>query len=234
MPSSSIQRQALRPPAAPRDASRLPLLAAAAVAALFFALVTQLPRDGAPLPLDAAAAAFSAPWHTGAPATLLAWITVAGSGNCVVAAGALASAWLLALRKLRLVAVLWWTLAGAAACTWVAKMVVARPRPELLPGFAAWSPSFPSSHASAAMAYVFIAYALLRDVRHRGTQALAGLAAALLVGLVAASRIVLGMHHATDVLGGLLLAAAWVFLGIAVAERQRHDRRALALQAAFA
>lgn len=235
MPSSSIHLPSERTQAARWNAYRLALLAAAAAAALFLVLVMQLPRDGAPLAVDAVATALSAPWRTGAAAALLSWITVAGSGNCIVAAAALASAWLVALRKLRLVAVLWWTLAGAGACTWVAKMIVARPRPEVLSGFAAWSPSFPSSHASAAMAYVFIAYALTRDARHRSTQVLAGSVAALLVAMVAASRVGLGMHHVTDVLGGLLLAAAWMFLGIAIAERQRNGhRRGLAALPAYA
>jgi membrane-associated phospholipid phosphatase len=109
---------------------------------------------------------------------------------------------------------LWSMLAGAGVSAWLAKALVARARPEFLTGFAASSPSFPSSHAVAALAgYGFLAYAFAHDAR-RTTRCLAALAAALLIALVAGSRIMLGLHHASDVIGGLLLAGSWLLAGL--------------------
>ena len=80
-----------------------------------------------------------------------------------------------------------------------------RPRPyEAHPGDAhlllapSPDPSFPSDHASAAYA---IAIAIL--LRHRK----AGILALILATLVAVSRVALGTHYPTDVLGGAALGA---------------------------
>jgi undecaprenyl-diphosphatase len=91
----------------------------------------------------------------------------------------------------------------------VIKAVVGRVRPNLLrlTGFS--GPSFPSGHATAAAA-TFAAFALLAGRRRtRSTKiALAAVSIGLAV-LVAATRVMLGVHWLTDVMAGLCLGWIW-------------------------
>ena len=89
-----------------------------------------------------------------------------------------------------------------------------RPIPELYEGWSAFS--FPSGHATVnAVVYGFLAVMTMRGKGPFLRSAIAG-SCALLVGLIAVSRLYLGAHWFTDVAGGLGIAIAWVgLLGIA-------------------
>lgn len=78
-------------------------------------------------------------------------------------------------------------------------------------------PSFPSDHATAAYA---IAVAIL--LRHRK----AGALSLVLATLIAVSRVALGTHYPTDVLGGAALGAAAAFLLWAPPVRRQLHRLA--------
>ncbi len=73
--------------------------------------------------------------------------------------------------------------------------------------------SFPSGHATAAMAlYGFIAYLVWSFYpRFRFLILPIGI---VLVALVSASRVYLGVHYPSDVLGGLVLGGIWIVIGI--------------------
>jgi undecaprenyl-diphosphatase len=92
------------------------------------------------------------------------------------------------------------------------KSMVDRARPAINPVAHTLGPSFPSGHTTGAAA-CFAAFALvLSRGRSRNVQAaLAGAAVAIAVA-VAASRVLLGVHWLTDVLGGLALGWAWFAL----------------------
>lgn len=92
------------------------------------------------------------------------------------------------------------------------KEVLDRVRPAFNPVAATLGPSFPSGHTAAAAA--FYAAAALVLGRGRGPlprALLAGGAAALAVA-VACTRVLLGVHWLTDVVGGLALGWAWFAL----------------------
>jgi undecaprenyl-diphosphatase len=144
---------------------------------------------------------------------------VTGFGKPPVLAGAsvVLALVLLAARRVRAAAFV----AVATVGAWVLDLQVlalnGRDRPHVPPPPATPSgPSFPSGHAMVATA----AYgALLVLVLPRVPPARRALAIAVAVSLVAAiglTRIVLGVHWATDVLGGFALGAAWVALCAAV------------------
>lgn len=170
--------------------------------------------------LDARVAAFFATYREPGLAEVFVWLTLLAKGQVVgaiaVAAGAIFLLW---GERHRIVPLLV-TVLGAEATMQAVKRLVDRPRPGL--EFAYYlekSFSFPSGHATQAMAlYGFLVYALARAARtwtRRVPIILAGLLVVLSVGL---SRMYLGVHYLSDVLGGYLVGLLWLIIGIALAE----------------
>ncbi|MEZ4237076.1 MAG: phosphatase PAP2 family protein [Myxococcota bacterium] len=100
------------------------------------------------------------------------------------------------------------------------KLGFARPRPDLVPHeVRVVTYSFPSGHATgASLVWLTLAVLLVRVTKQRILQAYVlgvALVVALLVGL---SRIYLGVHYPTDVLGGWALGAAWAIATWAISE----------------
>jgi membrane-associated phospholipid phosphatase len=131
----------------------------------------------------------------------------------------------------------WLVLAGWAAAfvggdilNVVLKVVIRRPRPpnpsDFLPE-ASWS--FPSGHAMLSLiAYGMLAYILLVVVRIAGRGAQLGvvLGAVLLIAGIGLSRIYLGVHYFSDVVGGFAAGVLWLSACISGLEglRSQHVR----------
>jgi undecaprenyl-diphosphatase len=133
----------------------------------------------------------------------------AGMMVCALIAGALLS---VAWRSWTPVAVLATTATGTTGLTIVIKEALARPRPPLLHAVAAADGySFPSAHAAAAAAVCGTA-AWLCSIRIRSWRARVGVwaVAAMLAALIGTSRVYLGVHWATDVIGGWTFGILWL------------------------
>jgi undecaprenyl-diphosphatase len=133
-----------------------------------------------------------------------------------------------ALHKLRRVAA---TLAAAVIgippLVVLLKPLYARPRPDVVAHLDfVDSSSFPSGHALAASIFfgtlALIASRIVLDDLHRA--AIVG-SASIMIVLVALSRVYLGVHYPSDVVGGVLVGTTWsLFVLLAahlVAARQR-------------
>jgi membrane-associated phospholipid phosphatase len=116
---------------------------------------------------------------------------------------------------------------GALLLDTLAKLAVARPRPHLFPQpVSAAGYSFPSGHAANTLALSFIlVYLLWQITRSRRITIVGAIFAAGIAIMVGLSRIVLGVHYPSDVLGGFLLGSAWVALVIALFQRVGHLSR---------
>ncbi len=102
---------------------------------------------------------------------------------------------------------------GTAIST-VFKMVVARPRPDLVPhGAFVDTASFPSGHSMmSAVVYLTLAVMLARTQKRLAVRLYLLTVATFLTLGVGVSRIYLGVHWPTDVLAGWALGAAWAIL----------------------
>ena len=84
------------------------------------------------------------------------------------------------------------------------KNALARPRPDVHPLTTAAGFSFPSGHTTGTTALCVSLLVVLLPVLHRRGRAVAVVAAVALSVAVAASRVLLGVHFPSDVIGGLL------------------------------
>jgi len=114
----------------------------------------------------------------------------------------------------RYIVMLTTALIGSTVSANAIKFLVSRMRPETLVWLNPFlSFSFPSGHATASMTlFGFLALASSRLIEPGAKKKLAIGACVLAVVLVGVSRIVLGAHFFSDVLGGWLLGLFWVSL----------------------
>lgn len=127
-------------------------------------------------------------------------------------------------------AALWWAGRGRYALglllviligrglTEAQKYWIARARPELEPHLVVVkTSSFPSGHAASSMIfYLVLALAVTGRTRWRYAAAAGALLIAFLTGL---SRVMLGVHWPSDVIGGWSFGMLWVVLTLPTAER---------------
>ncbi len=95
----------------------------------------------------------------------------------------------------------------------VDKVIVGRPRPPVDQLVAASHSSFPSGHATVSAAFgvaLLVVFVARRPARTAAIASVTG--TLLLVVWVALSRVYLGVHYPTDVVGGMLLGATWSLL----------------------
>jgi undecaprenyl-diphosphatase len=99
----------------------------------------------------------------------------------------------------------------------IQKYAIARVRPALEPHLVlVRTPSFPSGHATSSMIfYLTLALALAPA----GWRRRAAACAILLSLLIGTSRVMLGVHWPSDVIGGWAFGALWVLLTLRPAEQ---------------
>jgi len=204
----------------PEDQQRVAVLSIQGAAAFLVGLVGYtaiawlVSQPGIP-PIDTATTSVL---HGLASPTLDALMAaVTGLGSTVVLASVTGlAAVLLAVRRRRAEAgFVALALVGALVLDDMLKLVVGRPRPGFDWANALPESGFPSGHAmSSFVTYVALALVAWRIAGRRvGSVALA-LAIVLAVS-IGTSRIYLGAHWLTDVLGGYLAGALWLFVLIA-------------------
>lgn len=106
----------------------------------------------------------------------------------------------------------------------ITKLIFARPRPDVVPHNAeVFSASFPSGHAMvSAVVYLTLAAVLARTTDNPRIKLYVMSLAVLTTAAVGFSRVYLGVHWPSDVLGGWALGAAWVgFCWLWLQSRQR-------------
>jgi undecaprenyl-diphosphatase len=109
---------------------------------------------------------------------------------------------------------MWLVLAATVGATTInstIKHVVGRERPKVVPQLTdVSSESFPSGHsAMSAAVYLTLGGLLAQTVSERRVKLYLLALGMLATGLVGVSRVMLGVHHPTDVLGGWMMGLVW-------------------------
>ncbi|HKW09467.1 MAG TPA: bifunctional DedA family/phosphatase PAP2 family protein [Gemmatimonadaceae bacterium] len=125
-------------------------------------------------------------------------------------------------------------LAGSELLAWSLKHAIHRERPIFEVSYATeTSFSFPSSHVLGALVgYGMIAYFVMCLTTSRFWRALAVAVGGALVLAVGYSRLYLGLHFFSDVIGGLAAGAVWLTTCITALEVARRKQEAMPLGAA--
>ena len=116
---------------------------------------------------------------------------------------------------------------GGAIMGRILKALFARERPEIVPHLVeVHSLSFPSGHSmNSAIVYLTLAVLVARGYEERRTRSFVIGAASLLVFVIGVSRVYLGVHYPSDVLGGWTVGAAWALLtGLIATNLQQRNR----------
>jgi undecaprenyl-diphosphatase len=133
--------------------------------------------------------------------------------------------WLLWRRLPRLALFVVITAAGSSLLNTVVKTSVHRLRPVLThPVAHEPGSSFPSGHAQAAIVGYMVLLLVFLPILHGVWRRAAVTLAVLMVLAIGFSRIALGVHYLSDVLGGYVLGAAWVAAMAALFNALRVER----------
>jgi membrane-associated phospholipid phosphatase len=149
-------------------------------------------------------------------------VTSLGSRNATIGFAMLGSIVLGYKRKWRNVLVLWVSVIGVSLFVQVGKRTFGRARPAQAAYYPETGYSFPSGHSATAMTlYGLLGYFFIRSQKRTRSRVLIGVLASSLILAVGFSRIYLGVHFLSDVLGGYLLGICWLIVGIFLTEA-RH------------
>jgi len=148
-------------------------------------------------------------------------ITALGGTTVLSLMTILATIYLMLGRRRAIAAFMFLSILGGWVVSQVAKFGIGRPRPDIVPHLVeVHDMSFPSGHAMlSAVTYLTLAALLSRAEQYRSTRIFllgTGIFLTLLIGI---SRIYLGVHYPTDVLGGWCAGATWAALCWLVSRR---------------
>ena len=100
------------------------------------------------------------------------------------------------------------------------KIIFLRPRPNVNNLILESGYSFPSGHSSTGMAfYGYLIYLIYKYVNNKKIKIPLIIFLSLIIVAIGLSRIYLGVHYASDVLGGFLLAIVYLIIFITIANK---------------
>ena len=170
--------------------------------------------------------------HPGFVTTMKA-VTYSGSSLVWIVVLSLVGLWLLYRHRYRLAAFLTVTAVGSSLLNEAIKAAVGRARPVLVnPIATAAGKSFPSGHTQAAMVGYGILVLFVWPVAARRWRFSLVAMTSLMVLLVGFSRIALGVHYLSDVIGGIVIGSAWLLAMTAAFAAWRPDEHLSLVQPA--
>lgn len=103
--------------------------------------------------------------------------------------------------------------AGNSILNQILKQIFVRSRPEIMQLIVIDGYSFPSGHSMAAMCvYGYLIYTVYHSSIQKDVKILLCILLSMIIVLVGISRIYLGVHYASDVLGGFLISIIYLLI----------------------
>lgn len=156
--------------------------------------------------------------HRPALLAVARFFTALGEPTLLVAGGFGVAVWLWASGRRRYAAAVLFVVLIGRGLAEVQKFAVGRPRPSIEPHLVlVRTHSFPSGHATSSMIfYLTLALVAFGHTRWKRAAAAAAVGLSLLIGT---SRVMLGVHWPSDVIGGWAFGLLWVLVMLRPAER---------------
>ncbi|PYP75744.1 MAG: hypothetical protein DMD35_20920, partial [Gemmatimonadetes bacterium] len=183
----------------------------AIVGTIGFAKLAEVVREGYTQQFDTAALRWLGAHHSPTLTTIMTEVTPLGTGIVVLTVVGITTAFLWHTEHKHSARMLLAATAGNILLNNVLKLFFDRARPNVFEwGTHAASSSFPSGHAmSATVVYGTVGYLLARLQKHAWARAITLLLAVVMVALICLTRLYLGVHYPSDVLGGIIVGLAW-------------------------
>lgn len=199
------------------------LVAGAALAALGilgFAMLGEWVKEGGTQAFDVAVLEWMKTHHSDTMTRLMTELTFLGTGTVVLVIVGVSALFLWHTEHKLSARLLLFAVGGSILLNNLLKLVFQRQRPTVFDWQThAVSLSFPSGHAmSATVCYGTVAYLVIRLQKRRLSRYITGLAAVLMILGICTTRLYLGVHYPTDVIGGIIAGIAWAGFCMAVLE----------------
>jgi undecaprenyl-diphosphatase len=187
---------------------------------LAFAELGEWVKKGYTQQFDVAALQWLGAHHTPLLTTIMTEITPLGTGIVVMTIVGVTTAFLWHTEHKISAQLLLAATAGNIVLNNVLKLYFDRARPNVFEWQTnAASSSFPSGHAmSATVVYGTVAYLLARLQKHGWSRAITLVTAVVMVALICTTRLYLGVHYPSDVVGGIVVGLAWAAFCMATLE----------------
>ncbi|MBR5227800.1 MAG: phosphatase PAP2 family protein [Clostridia bacterium] len=106
-------------------------------------------------------------------------------------------------------------LAGITVLNYILKNIFQRGRPEELFKITETGFSFPSGHTAVSTAfYSYILYLILKNCKNKWIKGISIITLPILIVTIGISRIYLGVHYPTDVIGGIIIGITYTIMFI--------------------
>ncbi len=202
--------------------------AVAATMAWLFTELAETVQAGATLGFDDSVLRWMAVHQSPIATSSALEITALGTGTVVIMIAVVAGMFLALSGERRRAVLLVAATVGGLGLNLLLKLLYHRPRPQIFP----WDTnvvgsSFPSGHAmNAIIVYGTIAYLVTGLTQRRSIRVTIEILAAITVIAICVSRLYLGVHYPSDVIGGVVIGAAWSMFCVAALEAARRVRSA--------
>jgi undecaprenyl-diphosphatase len=181
-------------------------------AAVLFGVLGEEIQDQEPVPVDTGASQFLHGYSSPPLDSAMTLASFLGSAWFVIPCLILVVILLLRRRRLAEAVFLCAVYAGSGALNFLLKLYFQRARPQLPWASGAADFSFPSGHAMNSLVFYFGLVLVTWMVFGRRVGLAIGGLALLIVVLVGISRVYLGYHYASDVLGGYSAGLVWLIV----------------------